>query len=250
MLFIAVARQNVYDDPKFFAAYRDLRDKGVGLHETVLANALAHLLPDLGGRRVVDLGCGDGFLCRLARRLGAAEVVGIDPSERMLALAVERTDDLQITYLRAFAEDAERPDLSADVVGSVLALHYVEDFARVVEKVARWLVPGGIFVFVVEHPVATAPKPRDGFLLAHGIEVAWPLNHYFDEGAREQEWFVPGVVKYHRPLATILNTCLDAGFSIERLAEPAPAPEMVARDPRSRGDVIRPSVLGVRARRG
>jgi SAM-dependent methyltransferase len=239
----------VYDDPTFFAAYRDLRDKGVGLHETVLASALRDLLPDLGGRRVVDLGCGDGFLCRLARRLGAADVVGIDPSERMLALAAERTDDAQITYVRAFAEDAERPDHSADVVGSLLALHYVEDFACVVENVARWLVPGGVFVFVVEHPVATAPKPRDEFLLADEVEVAWPLHHYFDEGVREHDWLVPGVVRYHRPLATLLNACLDAGFAIERLAEPAPAPETVARNPRSRGDVIRPSVLGVRARR-
>jgi ubiquinone/menaquinone biosynthesis C-methylase UbiE len=100
----------------------------------------------------------------------------------MLGLARERTSDPEISYLQAFAEDAELPVDSADVVVSILALHYVADFQTVIKRIARWLVAGGTFVLVVDHPVFTAPNPPTEFLNAGRSEMVWPLNHYFDEG--------------------------------------------------------------------
>ena len=64
------------------------------------------------------------------------------------------------SFVRAFAEDADQPTASADLVVSVLALHYVEEVASVLSSVERWLVDGGVFVMVVEHPLVTAVKPR------------------------------------------------------------------------------------------
>ena len=71
---------------------------------------------------------------------------------------------------------------------------------------------------------------------------------YFDEGVREQEWYVPGVIKYHRKLATMVNSLIELGFVIEKVCEPSPTPEVVAEHPRNRGDSIRPGVLGICAR--
>ena len=50
---------------------------------------------------------------------------------------------------------------SFDLVFSSLALHYVRDFAGVCRNVARMLVPGGSFVFSVEHPVFTARAEQE-----------------------------------------------------------------------------------------
>jgi hypothetical protein len=72
--------QNIYDDPEFFAGYQAMRAAARGLHETTIRPALADLLPQLRGRRVVDLGCGDGWLSRLAAESGAAAIVGLDPT--------------------------------------------------------------------------------------------------------------------------------------------------------------------------
>jgi len=243
-----VAKQNVYDDPTFFDGYRKLRDNLGALHENVVLPMLPAILPVLDGKRVVDLGCGDGFFCRLACAQGAVTVVGIDPSERMLRLARERTSEPRVTYLHAFAEEAELPPGSTDLVVSILALHYVADFAGVVRRVADWLVPTGVLVVIVEHPVFTAPGPSS-FLIEDGIEVAWPVNRYFDEGVREHEWYIPGVIKYDRRDDTIVNAIIDAGFDIERLAEPSPT-SVGERGPRSRGELIRPALLGVRGRKG
>jgi 2-polyprenyl-3-methyl-5-hydroxy-6-metoxy-1,4-benzoquinol methylase len=212
--------QNVYDDPQFFAAYQDMRSERRGLHETTVLPALDDLLPDLRGARVVDLGCGDGWLSRLAAERGASSVTGIDPSERMLALARARTTDERIVYRHAFAEDAEVAVGSADSVLSILALHYVADLATTVRRIASWLVPGGTLMAVLEHPNFLAPAPDRGFAESPAGRQAWLLHSYADEGERVEQWFVPGVRKYHRTVSTIVNSLIAAGLRIDRLAEP------------------------------
>ena len=198
-------RQNLYDDPRFFDRYKAMRDEARGLHELVIVPCLPEILPLLADKRVLDLGCGDGWFCRYAVDAGASCVNGVDPSARMLSLARERTSDTRITYVQAFAEEAEFPKASADVVVSVLALHYVADLLPVLQRIARWLVPGGTFVEILEHPIFTSQVVRSGWNTENGQHVAWPVSDYFDEGARTTTWFVDGVVPYHRSLSTILN---------------------------------------------
>ena len=90
--------QNIYDDGEFFAGYSRLRRSVDGLDGAPEWPALRSLLPDLRGSGVLDLGCGFGWFCRWARQQGAARVLGIDVSERMLAQARATTQDPAITY--------------------------------------------------------------------------------------------------------------------------------------------------------
>lgn len=116
----------LYDDPLFFAGYRDLRADGGGLNEDLEQPALAALLPDVRGACVLDLGCGDGALARRLAEAGAREVIAVDASARMLAAAVPHP---LVRYLRADIETLDRPAGHADLVVSSLALHYVRDYA-------------------------------------------------------------------------------------------------------------------------
>jgi SAM-dependent methyltransferase len=240
-------RQNLYDDPEFFAGYTQMRDEARGLHENVIAPCLPECLPALDGKRVIDLGCGDGWFCRYAAAAGAKSVAGVDPSARMLQLARERSSDARIEYVRAFAEEAEFGTASADVVVSVLALHYVAELAPVLQRIARWLVAGGVFVEIVEHPIFTSQRLRSGWAIENGRRVAWPVSDYFAEGARTTTWFVDGVVRYHRSVSTILNQLGAAGLRVDLVAEPRPTEEALQRHPDCRDDLVRPSVLVVRA---
>jgi SAM-dependent methyltransferase len=149
--------QNIYDDPGFFAGYSRLRRSTEGLDGAPEWPAKRALLPDLRGLEVVDLGCGFGWFCRWARGQGAARVLGLDLSERMLARAKASTADAAITYQRADLERFGLPGAAFDVAYSSLVLHYVEDAARFFAEVRRALVPGGRFVFSTEHPIYTAP---------------------------------------------------------------------------------------------
>ena len=64
--------QNIYDNEEFFAGYSRLPRSVEGLDGAPEWPALRAMLPELRGRRVLDLGCGFGWFCRWAREQGAA----------------------------------------------------------------------------------------------------------------------------------------------------------------------------------
>ena len=136
-------REDRYDDPAFFAKYSQMPRSRYGLEAAGEWETLRMLLPDFAGRRVLDLGCGYGWHCLYALEHGAAAVTGVDISEKMLAVAREKTGNGDVRYIRAAMEDVDFPDAAFDVALSSLALHYVADFGGMAEKVYRWLAPGG-----------------------------------------------------------------------------------------------------------
>jgi SAM-dependent methyltransferase len=244
---MADAPQNIYDDPDFFAGYRDLRASDSGLNGALEVPAMLRLLPDLAGADVLDLGCGFGDFARLARARGAASVTGVDISERMLREAALRTRDPAITYVHG-AIETYRPVRAFDLAVSSLALHYVEDYAGVVRRVFAALRPGGRFLFSVEHPMCTA-YPVGWVKDPQGTKTHWPVDRYRPEGPRATRWFVDGVVKYHRTIETYVGQLLDAGFVLAHLGEPMPTPEALTARPKLASDVRRPPFLLLMATR-
>jgi ubiquinone/menaquinone biosynthesis C-methylase UbiE len=244
----SAAPQNIYDHPEFFTGYRALREADSGLNGALEQPAFHRLVPPLADRRVLDLGCGFGDFARYARSAGACSVVGIDVSRNMLAEARRRTDDEAISYVEAALEDYRPPAQSFDLVVSSLALHYVEDYASLVARIFDTLVPGGDFVFSVEHPVCTA-HPSGWVMGESGQASHWPLDHYRDEGRRDTRWFVDGVVKYHRTVETYVNTLLEQGFILRRMSEPEPTAEALAARPTLDRERRRPPFLLLSASR-
>jgi 2-polyprenyl-3-methyl-5-hydroxy-6-metoxy-1,4-benzoquinol methylase len=244
------APQNVYDDPRFLAGYAELDRFGEGWPQAMEQPALLELLPPVAGLRVVDLGCGAGQLALHLARAGAATVLGMDVAEHMLALARAERSHPRIAYRRQSIEDADLPPEQTDLVVSTLALHYVADYASLMRRVAGWLVPGGWLVFSTEHPIYTARLPDLGWAVdTNGQRRGWTIDHYADEGARTEHWFVEGVRKYHRTMSSLVNGILDAGLVVERLLEPAPDSEHLARKPENIDERRRPMFVLLRARR-
>jgi len=240
-------KQNIYDDPGFFAGYSKLRRSTEGLAGAPEWPLFQALLPGLAGKRVLDLGCGFGALCRYLVEAGAARVVGTDLSEKMLATAAERTKDPKIEYRRGAIEDLKLEAGSFDLVVSTLAFHYVERFDRLVAEVHKVLPPGGAFCFTVEHPIFTARAEQAWHLDAEGKRQHWPVDGYQLEGERRVNWFADGVVKYHRQLSTYVNTLIDAGFAITRMHEPGIADDALAKHPEMADERRRPIFLMIGA---
>jgi SAM-dependent methyltransferase len=240
--------QNIYDDETFFAGYSRLPRSVEGLDGAPEWPALRTLLPDLRRLRVLDLGCGFGWFCRFVREQGAAHVIGIDVSQNMLAKARAMTDDAAITYLRADMEDLTLAPASFDLVYSSLALHYVERLEGLLQVVHAALVPGGRFVFSVEHPIYTAPA-NPGWIRGAEGRATWPVDGYLDEGPRSTDWLAKGVIKQHRTLATWINTLRRAGFSLDHIEEWGPTADQIAAQPALADERQRPAFLLIAARR-
>lgn len=241
-----MAAQNIYDDDEFLAGYVTLDRQVRGLDGAAEWPVLRSLLPDIAGRHVVDLGCGFGWFSRWARERGASSVLGVDVSTNMLDRARAETDATAIVYRCCDLDVLDLEPRSADLVFSSLALHYVHDLARLLTTVAGSLAPGGSMVFSVEHPIFSAPTVQEFETSTAGDRV-WPLDNYLLEGERVRHWFVDGVVKQHRTIATYVNTVVGAGLRIDRLVEWGPSVDGVEEPRELADDLHRPWFLLIRA---
>jgi len=239
-----------FDDPDFFAGYQALRRTERGLNAALEWPAFRSMLPPLSGKRVLDLGCGFGPLCHYAAEHGAASVVGVDISTRMLQWARRENSGERVTYLQSPIEDADFDPSSFDLVASSLALQYVERFDSVCVNVAQWLVADGVFVLSVEHPTCTGTMSPDPWCRdEHGARRHWIVDDYQSEGIRHHRWLVDDVIKYHRKTETYLNTLIGAGFAIAKIMEPPPTAEAIRERPDLMDDFRRPPFLLVAVRK-
>lgn len=240
--------QNIYDDPDFFDSYSRLNRSVHGLDGAPEWPAIVDMLPDLHGRRLVDLGCGFGWFSRWAREAGAASVLALDLSENMLAHARADTADPAIVYAKADLETLDLPRGEFDLAYSSLALHYVADFGRLARTVFDGLGPGGHLVFSIEHPIFMASRKPDWLVRENGRR-SWPVDGYASEGARTTDWLAPGVVKYHRTLGTTLNHLIEAGFALRKVVEWSPSSDQLDAQPALADELERPMMVLVAARR-
>ncbi|MBO1330149.1 class I SAM-dependent methyltransferase [Streptomyces sp. VRA16 Mangrove soil] len=129
------------------------------------------LVGDVRGRSVLDLASGTGFYSREFKRRGARDVLGVDISGEMVAVArkVEESDPLGVRY--EVGDVAELADTGArfDIATAVQLLNYAEDIAtmvRMCRTVHRGLKPGGELFLLNESPDFRndrAPLDKYGF---------------------------------------------------------------------------------------
>lgn len=234
--------QNIYDNQTFFDGYAQLSRSVQGLDGAPEWSTIRSILPDLQGKKVVDLGCGYGWFCRSAREQGAAQVLGMDLSEKMLGKAKEMTKDPAIEYRQQDLEALQLPAASFDLVYSSLTLHYIEDLGKLFATVYQALVSGGEFIFTAEHPIYTAPK-HQGWLVDEAGQKSWPINGYQQEGQRISNWLAEGVIKQHRMLGTYINLLVQQGFTVRYLNEWGPSAQQIADNPALDEEKERPMIF-------
>lgn len=230
---------NLYDDPAFFGAYAQMSRSQMGLQGAGEWQQMKRLFPDVTGRDVLDLGCGYGWHCRYAAEKGAAAVLGIDLSERMIGEAQERNPADCVTYRVCSLTEYEYPADHFDLVISNLVLHYVEDLNWVYRKVYRTLRHGGTFLFNIEHPTFTA-----GVRQEFSPDGTWPVTDYYVPGARRTVFLGHEVIKYHHTLEQVLNGLLKAGLRLDAVEEAVPPEEWREQMP---AEMQRPMMLLVKA---
>ena len=241
-------KQNIYDNEAFFNGYSKIRENENNANNLFEKPALYSLLPDLAGKTVLDLGCGFGENCIRYVDKGAKRVVGVDISEKMLAVAESENSHKSIKYLKMPMEDIGELRERFDVVVSSLAIQYVEDYQGLVNNIYNLLNDGGVLVFSQEHPINTCFSSGSRWTKdENGKKLYANVEYYSVDGVRESTWFVDGVKKYHRTLSTVINTLIGSGLRIDKIIEPVPTPELLREHPEYDDLLHKPDFLLVRA---
>lgn len=184
-----------------------------GLHEGDV-----HLLGDVAGQYILEVGCGSAPCARWLAGQGARPV-GLDISMGMLArgqAAMERGGP-HVPLVQAGAESLPFADASFDAACSAFgAVPFVADSAHVMREVARVLRPGGRWVFAVNHPIRWIfpddPGPR-------GLTATMP---YFDRTpyVEVDDAGTPTYVEHHRTIGDRVRELVAAGLVLDDIVEP------------------------------
>jgi SAM-dependent methyltransferase len=183
-----------------------------------LREADAHLLGDVAGRRVLEIGCGSAPCARWLRRAGA-DVVAFDISAGMLSRAAElnRSTGIGVPLLQADAGALPFADDSIDVACSAFGgLPFVADVEGALTEIRRVLRPGGRFVASVNHPMRWAfpdsPDPEDLRIVSSYFDRT-PYVETGDDGATVY-------VEHHRTVGDWVRAVVGAGLELADLIEP------------------------------
>ena len=139
----------------------------------------------VGGLRVLDIGCGGGFLAEEFAALGC-QVTGVDPSAVSIGAARAHAAGrgLRIDYLVGAGEELPVPDAAFDVACCCDVLEHVSDVDRVIGETARVLRPGGLYLF------DTVNRTRTSKLLAIKAAQQWPLTRLTDLTIHDWDMFI------------------------------------------------------------
>lgn len=163
------------------------------LHGSVTAGRFAYFRDVLArqagtaaaGLRVLDIGCGGGFLAEEFAALGC-RVTGVDPSPVSVGAARAHAAGrgLRIGYLVGAGEDLPAADAAFGVACCCDVLEHVSDVDRVLGETARVLRPGGLFLF------DTVNRTVKSKLLAVKALQEWPLTRLTDVAVHDWHMFV------------------------------------------------------------
>ncbi|MGC8627068.1 MAG: class I SAM-dependent methyltransferase [Acidimicrobiales bacterium] len=203
-------------------------------YEEQIIPLLQAQLGQLRPQKLLEVGCGEGQLCRVAARAAAQWelpapgplVVGADPTGAQLQLALKRQERaataVPVELVRAEAAALPFPDAYFDAALACLVFEHIDDARTAIEEVGRVLKPGGAFLFFLNHPLLQAPGSGwvDDQILGEQYWRIGPylVEHHSVEEVAKDVW-IPFV---HRPLSFYVNAMADAGMYVTSMAEPAP----------------------------
>ena len=192
----------------------------------------------LEGARVLDLGCGEGYVSRQLAKQAPARLLSIDISEGMIdiAQAAEETSPQGIEYRVGSATELELNE-EFDQVVAVFLFNYLkcEEMASVLKNVHRHLAPGGSFLFTVPHPsfpFLNRPASPPFFFETNGLDYYSARDQQLEGKIWRRDGVSVPVRCVHKPMEEYFKALELAGFKgSPRVTELSVTPEHLELDP-------------------
>ncbi|HEY8480342.1 MAG TPA: class I SAM-dependent methyltransferase [Spirillospora sp.] len=182
------------------------------------------------GLRVLDAGCGEGYLSRTLAARGA-DVTGVDVSQGLIDAAAAHPEAQAITFVRASVDDLPFDDDAFDLIVCNHLFSHLADPSGALGEFSRVLRSGGRLVLLTLHPCFYVENSEQGAM------NSVPASQYFSPRGIDQRFLVDGlespsmITSWLRPLEFYAGTLRDCGFVIADLREPHPPLERLRDDP-------------------
>jgi SAM-dependent methyltransferase len=173
---------------------------------------------------VVDLGCGTGTFTRLLAERGY-DVMGIDNSPEMLAIAADKTKEagLDILYLLQDMRELDLYSTVGTVVSVCDSLNYIlteDDLLQVFQLVKNYLYPGGIFLFDFNTVYKYEQVIGDTVIAENREDCSFIWENVYDEDSCCNEYDLTVFVReqdgrYYR----FQETHCQRGYTLEEMAD-------------------------------
>jgi SAM-dependent methyltransferase len=222
--------------PEYLNAIRR-KERGDFLRNKLLTPHLMQVLGPLEGLRVLDVGCGEGYLARRMARRGA-RVWAFDWMEILISHA-RREEQKRSLGIRYTVADASRPFPYPSVFHLVVASMVLKDMPKVettVSEAYRVLRKGGRFVLTVLHPCfcmnASQWQARKSIrkgqrTVSFELEAPYTARGEYLKTVSGSD---AEIVHFHRPISYYVALLRRNGFLLSGLWEPVfkpgkPCPE-------------------------
>lgn len=190
---------------------------------TVILPNLVRQIGQIGGEKLLDVACGQGFFAEEFGKVGA-KVTACDVSPELLAIAKKRSGggvDYQEAPANklAFAKDGEY-----DLATFVMAIQNIQDVPGAVGEISRVLRRGGRLFVVMNHPAFRIPK-KSSWVFDQENHIQYRrLDAYMSESSEKIDMTPGGAKKvftksFHRPLQYYFKVFAKNGLAVTRLEE-------------------------------
>ena len=174
---------------------------------------------NVSGLKIIDAGCGSGYLTQKLYDLGA-NVVGIDFSEKMIEIAKNKSPDIEF-LVDSCTELSSFDDNSFDMIISNYVLMDIHDLQKTLSNFNRVLKDGGEAILIFSHPCF--PQENSSFSLEkQTFEYQWKFNYFDVKKCIAPPWahFTSEFIWFHRPLSFYWKSFITAGFNVNDFEEP------------------------------
>ncbi len=211
--------------------------RGTPHHRSILNPCVEKLLGEVRGKKLLDVGCGEGYLARYYAKKGAI-VTAIDLSQRLIETAEQLSviEGIEIDYRVDNVCHMESVlEAEFDLVLCNLVLLNIPCLDDAIREMHRVLKSDGVLVFSIVHPSFNFYGPGSWQMgekdpVTNRREgVFFKVDRYFEEVEYERYWktkdggsFPVPISFFHRTLSTYINSLLSAGFCLVGFAEPQP----------------------------
>lgn len=178
-----------------------------------IAKRLAHSLPPIPAQRILEIGCGTGFLSEyLIKQYPAAEIVLIDIAPSMVDITRERFKEYSHVQVAIMDGEALTLEGNFDLIVSSMTLHWFNHLDDSLQKIIKRLTPGGRFLFACL--TKNSIEEWRSLFQQHNVKAPtppFPCHRQLQQWFPEMRMMVETIKQHYRNTHAFLKTVKSIG---------------------------------------